>query len=245
MEKKTIVLSSMGDFGRLQTAYLEGWVKDEEVPYNPYGTDSIKIIHLVRYAEGELEGIKAQEAVLGIDKYRLAESIVKVPLESPGPDNQADKLISEGYEIINDYAKDVVLLKRKPQVVTPPEAAVAGSMRAPTFTGPDGSVAVAVEGPLAPPEEEVLEAEPVQLLVHPLMGETVTVRLKKASGEPVGVVEGAISPAEEPKKYERELLGCNECGRDSLCMETTREARQAEIKEKELWQCSTWKEREV
>ena len=235
MEKKTIVLSSMGDFGRLQTAYLEGWVKDEEVPYNPYGTDSIKIIHLVRYAEGELEGIKAQEAVLGIDKYRLAESIVKVPLESPGPDNQADKLISEGYEIINDYAKDVVLLKRKPQVVTPAEAVAR-------------AVPVVVEGPPAPQEEtEVLEAEPVQLQQGSNIstGETVTIRLKKASGEPVGVVEGAISPAEEPKKYERELLGCNECGRDSLCMETTREARQAEIKEKELWQCSTWKERKV
>ena len=228
MEKKTRVLATVSDFEYLQQDFVDCWVKDEEVPYNPYGTDSVKIIHLVKYAEGERESLEAEKAAMAPEKYRFVDSFAREQSEPAGPDNRVDKLIGEGYEVIDHSAKDVMLVKRKkPQVSMPPVI----------MDGYESTVITKVT-PSDMPTSNVS------------VGESVTVQFKSAeTGEVVKEVMQEETPKpKEPVKedygpFSPDLLGCVECAHE--CNEAKKQVLWEQMCEAREWQCPVWKPKEA
>lgn len=78
----------------------KGWKKDESVPYNPYGTETIRFLHLIKYSEEE----EHQMALAGgkdLNKPFVIDSIsMKVDTISDrkdGAETDYQKLIKKGY----------------------------------------------------------------------------------------------------------------------------------------------------
>ena len=206
-DKKILLLNDeVPDTYKMAIDYMEnrGWVKDPEIPYNPYGTEKIKLLHLVLYAEGELP----ESEITKLDKHEGIIQSVMVPWPRASTLEELEEatkhlmnvLLGErGWEMLEHYSKDARLVLR----TTPVE--VAARPVVPVLEEPEEA-------------EAEVEVEPAAEVEAPVLGEplkedaviTNYVETGKASdAEAVAEVEEAgeedIVVVEEPHTEESEV----------------------------------------
>lgn len=95
--------------------HLEGgWVKDPDVPYNPYGTENTKLLHLVKKEaiEEVPEKPSKYEGLVQTVKVEWPKASTLEELEE-AQKHLMNELLSRGWVMMEHYSKDAILILRK------------------------------------------------------------------------------------------------------------------------------------
>lgn len=188
VEKKIFVLTD-GDEEVWKTVrgyFDEGWIKDPDIPYNPYGTENTKLLHLIKFEEGEelQEKLDKHEGIIQTIMVPWPKASTLEELEEAQKHLLNELLGNRGWTMMEHYSKEALLvLKGEPKSVEPPVKGV------PVY---EDYKPVSDEAEEEAEEPEVPE-EPVDMEV---------IQIKKATGE---VVEELDASPEAVKAAEAAL----------------------------------------
>jgi len=123
LEEDYIILdaNNIKTFENAQKRLKEGWVKSD-LTYNPFGTETVRLLHIVKYTEeewAEIEAIKKKRVSSRppIDENCLTVPILKYEEETAGAENPYKILASKGYREVHRTSTVAVMKLSDPRGV--------------------------------------------------------------------------------------------------------------------------------
>jgi len=124
LEEQYVILDANDKetFEKAKKLFEEGWQKSD-LAYNPFGTDDMRLLHLVKYTEEELEE-KANEELLRrrparvtVDENCLTVPILKYEDDKAGKENPYKILAAKGYREVHRTSTVAVMKLSDPRGV--------------------------------------------------------------------------------------------------------------------------------
>ena len=123
MEEDYIILdaNNIETFENAQKRLKDGWVKSD-LTYNPFGTETVRLLHIVKYTEEELAEIEAIKKKRvsprpPIDENCLTVPILKYEEAKAGDENPYKILASKGYREVHRTSTVAVMKLTDPRGV--------------------------------------------------------------------------------------------------------------------------------
>jgi len=124
LEEQYLILDAddLKTFEKAKELLEDGWVKSE-LPYNPFGTDVMRLLHLVKYTEEELAEIEARKQQRTtsprppVDQNCLTVPILKYEEDKEGKENPYKILTSKGYREVHRTSTVAVMKLTDPRGV--------------------------------------------------------------------------------------------------------------------------------
>lgn len=122
MEEDYIILNAddINTFEHAKSLFKGGWVKSD-LTYNPFGTETMRILHIVKYTEEELAEIEANKLKRitsprpPIDENCLTVPILSYEEEKKGLENPYKILASKGYREVHRTSTVAVMKLSDPR----------------------------------------------------------------------------------------------------------------------------------
>jgi hypothetical protein len=124
MEEDYIILdaNNIETFEAAQKRFKDGWVKSD-ISYNPFGTETMRLLHIIKYTDeekAEIEAIKKKRIISPrppIDENCLTVPILKYEEEKAGAENAYKILASKGFREVHRTSTVAVMKLSDPRGV--------------------------------------------------------------------------------------------------------------------------------
>ena len=120
LEKDYIILEVPASFEKLRDMLKDGWER-ADVPYNPYGTEVIRIMELIKYTaeeKAEIEAIRTARITSprpAVDENCLTVPILSYADEQAGKENPYKILAAQGYREVHRTSSVAVMKLTDPR----------------------------------------------------------------------------------------------------------------------------------